>query len=400
MDVKLHTDNFLKHQNRALKFIALFLFIFEISFAQISNLETRGMWILRDSMVETATIDSAIIYAYRSGFDKVFLQVRGRGEAFYQSEIVTNHSSVNEDFDPLEYATRIGHALGLEVHAWMNVYILWSSRRVPEDPKHIYHTHKEWTEANHFSKMDWRIDLSSPPAPNWEGVYLAPTHPDVNPYLRTVFNEVIQNYDIDGIHLDYVRYQDDFYGYNPDGRNEFEKIYNIDPMSIVRGIISTRFGWEQTEVDSITTAWNSFRQDKVTELVQYIRSDIEVSGKPIQLSAAVKPNLITASSRWLQNWKPWLENGLVDFVIPMNYYKDLKPYNEAIQIMKQLLRLESLDNVIMGIATYNQDAQASADKVIIARLNGFKGICVFSYDAHKNNLDWFKPVLNAIGPAF
>ena len=57
--------------------------------------------------------------------------------------------------------------------------------------------------------------------------------------------------------------------------------------------------------------------------------------------------------------------------------------------------------IIMGIATYNQDAQSAADKVLMARLNGFHGVSIFSFNAHKNNLDWFLPVNEALGsPTF
>ena len=51
----------------------------------------------------------------------------------------------------------------------------------------------------------------------------------------------------------------------------------------------------------------------------------------------------------------------------------------------------------MGISTHNQDAQSVADKILLSRLNGFRGISVFSYDAHKNNLKWFQPVIEALG---
>ena len=75
----------------------------------------------------------------------------------------------------------LGHALGIEVHAWMNSYILWSSELLPIDPKHLYHTHKDWTEANMHGKTDSKIILSEPQSRQWEGIYLAPTHPEVNP---------------------------------------------------------------------------------------------------------------------------------------------------------------------------------------------------------------------------
>ena len=65
--------------------------------------------------------------------------------------------------------------------------------------------------------------------------------------------------------------------------------------------------------------------------------------------------------------------------------------------MKSNLHSEDMNRVVMGVSTYNQDAQSAADKILLARLNGFQGISVFSWDSHKNNLDWFKPVTEALG---
>jgi uncharacterized lipoprotein YddW (UPF0748 family) len=383
--------------SRALSFIALFAFISDFAFSQLSTIDTKCLWIVRDSMKSKAEIDSAMVYAYQAGFDVVFLQVRGRGDAFYDSKMVSKNHLIDKNFDPLAYATELGHAIGLEVHAWVNCYILWSSKYKPKNKNHLYYTQTDWTESDLHGKMDWRIDLKSPKSPQWEGIYLSPLHPKVNLYLRNVYKELIDNYDIDGIHLDYIRFQDEFYGYNPSGRVEFEKIYNIDPRDIVRGIISTRYGWKQAFVDSMNMAWHSFRQDKVTELVNYIHKDIKNSGKDIKLSAAVKPNIIIARERWFQDWQSWLEKGIIDFVVPMNYFPEIKDFNMSVQIMKNNLSRKELNRVYMGISTYNQDAQSAADKVLMSRLNGFHAVSIFSYDSHKHNLDWFQPVIDSFG---
>ena len=69
--------------------------------------------------------------------------------------------------------------------------------------------------------------------------------------------------------------------------------------------------------------------------------------------------------------------------------------------MISTLHADDMNRVIMGVATHNQDAQSVADKILLSRLNGFKGVSVFSYDSHKNNLEWFHPVTEALGiPAY
>ena len=381
--------------NRAIKYSALFFFYLQFAFGQLSDLDTRCLWIIRDSMYNEKMINSALVYAYQSGYNIVFIQVRGRGYAFYNSDIVPKHPKIAPDFDPLDYAVTLGHALGIEVHAWVNSYILWSSKIPPEDPNHLYHTHKEWTAADRNLKMDSSIKLSEPQSPQWEGVYLSPTHPEVNPYLTSVYSEIINKYNIDGIHLDYIRYQDEIYGWNRIGMRAFENIYDYSPRDITRGIIKPELK------DSIEIAWIKFRQDAVTDLVRNVYSELHRPGYNIKLSAAVKPNIVDAKFRWYQEWDKWIQEGIIDFVVPMNYFKEIRDFNNSVQIMKSNLIKEELEMVIIGVSTFNQDAQSAADKILLARLNGFKGVSIFSWDSHKNNLDWFQPINDALGqPAF
>ena len=148
----------------------------------------------------------------------------------------------------------------------------------PRDTQHLYHTHKEWTEADRNLKMDSQIKLSQPKSPEWEGIYLSPLHPEVNQYLYSIVKEILDNYKVDGIHFDYIRYQDEYYGFHPDGRKEFNLLFDIDPLDIARGIISTRYGWEESYVDSINIEWNRFKQNKITELLEFINEDIIFKG--------------------------------------------------------------------------------------------------------------------------
>ena len=74
----------------------------------------------------------------------------------------------------------------------------------------------------------------------------------------------------------------------------FEDRYNVNPRDIVRGIISTRFGWSQEYVDSMYIAWDKFRRDSITELVKMTYEKINSLSNNIYLSAAVKANLIDA----------------------------------------------------------------------------------------------------------
>ena len=163
--------------------ILIFTFLFSIS---LSSEFHKCIWIKSDSMKSKESIQNALIFAYEYDFDTVFLQARYRGDAFYDSDIVSKHNSVDENFDPLKYAIDLGHSLGLEVHAWLNTYILWSSSEEPYDLEHLYYTNPNWMESNIYGKSDSSIDISLPQSYNWEGIYLSPNHPDVNKYFHCV----------------------------------------------------------------------------------------------------------------------------------------------------------------------------------------------------------------------
>ena len=343
-------------------------------------------------MINKESIDSALLFASKSGFDKVFLQVRGRGDAFYDSDIVNKNINISNDFDPLLYALKLGHELELEIHVWINCYILWSSKFLPSDQEHIFYKKPLWTEYDIYGKLDAKTNLSSPKSPLWEGVYLSPMAREVNKYLYEIILEIYKKYNIDGIHLDYIRYQDEYYGFHPDGRSEFDELFNVDPLDIARGIISTRYGWEESYVDSVHIGWNKFKQNKITQLLEMINEDIQ---KDIPISVAVKPNIIDAKYRWHQDWKYWLDQDLIDFAVPMNYNTEIRTFMTNIQLMKNNLNEDLLDRIIMGISTFNQDSDSVLDKIFISELNGFSQISLFSYESHKDSIDWFDPVIKS-----
>ena len=376
-----------------INYLGMLIFTFFVSFC-FSNNFNKCIWVKSDSMKDKESIEDALIFAYEYGFDTVFLQVRYRGDAFYDSDIVSKHSLVADNFDPLQYAIDLGHSLGLEIHAWANTYILSSSNYEPTDLNHLYYTKTEWMESNIYGKSDSEIDISTPQSRNWEGVYLSPNHPEVNFYLKKVFIELIEKYELDGLHLDYIRFQDDIYGYNEVGREKFVDQYGFDPIDIERGIISTKYGWEASDIETMKNAWQDYKSTNITSLVYSILSYIENSDKEIKLSAAVKNDPILSIKKWSQDWIGWLDSDIIDFVVVMNYSPDLIDFHSKIEDIRNESE-NSFDKIVMGISVYNQDASSVSNKIDISYLYRFKGISLFCYDNKKDNIYWFDSILNS-----
>ena len=109
--------------------VFIFTFLLSLAFSSNQGKKTfdKFLWISADSMKDKESINEALYFAFDHDFDKVFVQCRFRGDAFYSSKLVPKNPSIQDrSFDPLDYAISIGHQLGLEVHAWMNTYILWT----------------------------------------------------------------------------------------------------------------------------------------------------------------------------------------------------------------------------------------------------------------------------------
>ena len=106
-------------------------------------------------MVAEESIDRMIEYAVINRFNNIVVQVRGRGDAFYNSAFVPKSSLIkNVDFDPLAYLIPKAKQKGLKVHVWLNTYLLWSSSVMPIQKDHLIHTRKDWIDSNTTSPLN------------------------------------------------------------------------------------------------------------------------------------------------------------------------------------------------------------------------------------------------------
>ena len=378
---------------------AFFLCTSVLAAQRPAAMDIKGLWIVRESMTSAREIDKALLFAAESGFNHVFVQVRGRGDAYYNSLIVPKSERIREPgFDPLEHAVARGHALGLNVHAWVTTYLLWSARQPPERSSHLYYLHPEWQEVDSRGRAHSEIDLSAPRSKGFEGIYLAPTHPEVNSYLQGIFTEIILHYEIDGLHLDYSRYYDFDYGYNAEALAVFERRHEFNPMTEIQTWNGSPAHGDADPLSRQMQLWNDYRRSKVTELITALHAIITISGREVMLSSAVKPDVNKARNMYYQDWVHWLDEGLLDFALPMNYSTSAADFRDRIGQIIRVLPQGYRKKVIMGVANYNQSPEDTAVKIRIAREYGFNSVCVFSYDSYKTNLWRFDPIIESMRP--
>ncbi len=385
----------IKIKNRALQFIALFFIMQNLLFPNIlSNINNKYIWINKESLIDTIKIDSVLSFVKESNIENIFFQVRSRGDALYESQIVPKYEKIDSSFDPLNYVLEKTKDENIKVHAWFNTYMLWSSPQPPKDSLHFYFQCPNCFATDFNGKSDSNIKLNQIQSQNWEGVFLSPLNNNVNKHILLVIDELINTYDIDGLHLDYVRFQDMFYGYNEIGIKDFENKYSFNPKDLDRGLISPRFGYLDTEVDSLTKLWDDYKTNSITNLIKSINNLIRSNDSSIKLSVAVKPNIIEAKYRWYQDWLTWIKLDLIDYAVVMNYDSNINKFNFNNRLINNSLTDFEKQKIVIGISTFNQNPIDASDKIILSRLNGFNNFSIYNYNQKQIAENWYNPLIN------
>ena len=372
----------------ALLFILNLNFIFSKEIDNDNSINYQCLWVVRDALKSEKSIDELINFASEKQINDLFVQVRGRGDALYNSQIIPRSQLLPEsDFDPLLYLLQNIKGKGIKVHAWVNVYLIWSNKILPKDKKHLIYNNEEWIDTTEEWPRNINRDLNSISQNNdGEGIFLAPNHPDVNNYLITVFKELLDNYKIDGLHLDYIRYQDVEYGRNPYAIAKFKRDVGRDPnpwfLEMERSNIAS------PRLIGNMKQWNNAKRKSITSLVKETKNLINDSYPNVILSAAVKPNLYVARERFLQDWGTWLAAGYIDWIVPMNYSTSMREFSQNISVINDNFPKKYRDKIIMGIAIYNQGPIDAAKKIKYSFEEKFVGISLFSYNQMKNNSDY------------
>src|SRR5262245_60283688 len=177
--------------------------------------QTRALWVTRTTLTSPESIRQMVAAAQAGGFNTLLVQVRGRGDAYYQPTIEprANELAGKPTFDPLKTVLQDAHAAGLRVHAWVAVNLISSAVSLPASRDHVIYRAPEWLMVPRELAAEMKkIDLRSPAyigrLARWsrahngivEGLYTSPLHPAAQDHTAAVIGEIASKYDVDGIH--------------------------------------------------------------------------------------------------------------------------------------------------------------------------------------------------------
>lgn len=267
--------------------------------------EARGTWLTTVWRLDWPPSGSATFQEQRLreiirnikslGMNTIMFQVLSHGEAMYPSQRLpwanwlTGTPGADPGYDPLAVAIDEAHALGIELHAWVNVFHIAaaSSNISPTaEPLHVRFAHPEWI-AEHSDGTFWGN----------------PALPEFRDWQIGNLLEIIRNYDIDGIHFDYARYPSRG-GLSGDAAN----------MTAHPNGATNMAQWRRENI-------NIFIRD-VYAAVKQEKPWVKVGSAPI---GAYKYFQNAPPGYWAwddlyQEGQRWLSEGVMDYVAPQLYF--------------------------------------------------------------------------------
>lgn len=356
--------------------------------------QTRALWVTRTTLQSPEAIRQMVAAAQAGGFNTLLVQVRGRGDAYFNSTLEprANELLANPSFDPLATVLDQAHAAGMQVHAWVAVNLVSSAATLPASRDHVIYRAPEWLMVpRELAAPIRKVDLRSPAyigqLARWtrehsstvEGLYTSPVHPAAQDHTAAVIAEIAAKYPIDGIHLDYVRFPNEAFDYSPAAIEQFKSAILPDLTEKERKEAAIREPLDPAAYPNLFPGrWNDFRRERLTTLVIKIRTAVKTARPSVIVSAAVVPDAQTAFDSRLQDWRGWIEQSLLDVICPMAYTTDAEVFAKQIASAKAYAGSRP---IWAGIGAYQMTPAETLAHIAAAHRLGAAGVILFSYDA-------------------
>lgn len=319
----------------------------------------RAIWVARFHYRYENDVRVIIRNIAAMGFNTVLWQVRGEATVTYPSTIEpwpAEFEFKDPGFDPLAVAVEEAHANNLRIEAWFNVLPGWKGEKPPESPNQLYNTRPQWFLYDASGKRQPLGDFY---------VLVNPALPEVRQYIASVARELLDRYDVDGLHLDYVRYAWDL-------ERGARKRYMRDPRTLE--LYKRETG---RKPDDDAKRWDEWRIAALTQLVSDIRATVRTARPGATLTAAVRPDPNDARNNYFQDSAGWLKRGLLDAAFPMVYTEKMKVFEKNVASYRQVGR----GVIVPGIGAYLQQS-VETTRSQLDRCRAWGGdFAIYSYDS-------------------
>ena len=347
---------------------------------RLAPAEIRAVWLDRGTIVRAGSeAELAKIFdrLAQAGINTIFFETVNAGYTIYPSKVAPQQNPLIRGWNPLSSGVKLAHERGMEIHAWVWTFAAGNQRHNEilnidaNYPGPVLAAHPNWANYD----QQGRMIPSGQTKP-----FFDPANSELRQYLLKLYQEIVTEYKVDGLQLDYIRYpfQDSAagrsYGYGQAARTQFQQLTGVDPMKITPS--QTQL-WQQ---------WTTFRTQQVDSFVKQVSQMLRQQRRDLTLSVAVFP--LPESERIQkiqQNWEVWARQGDVDLVIPMTYAQDTvrfqtlaKPWIASSQLGSALL--------IPGIRLLSLPTLGAFDQLQLVRDLPVSGFALFAAENLHNDL--------------
>lgn len=333
--------------------------------------ELRGVWVTRWSYSDVDDLEALITELDEANLNTIFFQVRGNGDAYYRSTLepwasrLTGTLGEDPGWDPLAEVIRIAHGKNMKVHAWVNTFPAWSGTTMPiaTTPPHPLRAHPEWLCA----------DQNGTPMPPASSGYqfFSPGNAEVRAHIANVVGELETNYELDGIHMDFIRYPGPNYCHDAASEAAYTAALATNPG----------LSYDDFERDNITAL--------VTELKARVRF-LSVANWGIYENKWGWSSVSQGNVDFMQDAHHWASNGLVSALCPMIYWATTEPRGGRLDFQTLLDDHKAAADAggAMTFAGINAelDLEEIEKEILYTRTASAAGFVIFDYVLIKDRL--------------
>ncbi len=211
-----------KRTNFTLLFLSIFILLTgctnsaqNVQTVNTSNATLRGVWVQAKSLRTQTETDAMLARVEKGNFNTVFINVVAYGHSYYDSDLLTKAPKVTEDYNPLAYFIDQAHKRNIAVHAWV-VTGGFGAGKGKYSP--VLGENPDWTMIGPDGQTSTWLNYN---------------REDVRDFIGNMVLDIINNYDVDGVHFDYLRYPDADWTFDPHTSQSFTNKNNID-LDILR----------------------------------------------------------------------------------------------------------------------------------------------------------------------
>lgn len=281
--------------------------------------------------------------------------------------------------DRLQTLIDKAHSEGIHVVPWIKTFFATASGELGP----VLGNHPEWAAVGSDGSQITSYNMA----------WFNPAHPDARAFIQRAIMELVTDYDIDGLQLDYIRYPNSefptLYSYDDYSRAIFQQETGIDSLQLqTPGPFQlTAAGVTLESLPPQWQQWTVWRENQVTTFVSELVSQVRSSRPDLPLFFGVIPALWSGSTypnaRFLlnQHWAQWVEAGYVDGVTPPTYTNEDHIVQREVGNVRSIATEHAIEGPVFvypSLMVY-PDPGVLVREIELLRAMGIPGVRLFSY---------------------